>query len=232
MDKTRTISLIGERAAEKLAASSVAVFGLGGVGSYCAEALCRVGVGKLLLCDGDVVSPSNLNRQLYALSSTVGEKKALVAKKRCEDINDGAEIIAAPVFFDQATQNDFDFCGYDFVVDCIDRVTSKLLIIEKARAAGTPVVSCMGTGNRLDCSKFKIADVEKTSGCSLARVMRRELKKRGVSGVPVLFSEEKARLPLAADKRTPASVAFVPAVAGLTLANYVVNRLIDGLLEE
>ena len=230
MDKSRTENLIGKRAVEKLASSSVAVFGLGGVGSYCVETLCRAGVGKLLLCDGDIVQESNVNRQLYALNSTVGKKKAEVAKERCLLINEQAEIVSAPIFFNAETADEFDFSSYDYIIDCIDNVTSKLLLAEKAKEAGVEIISCMGTGNKLDNTRFVVTDIKKTHACPLAKVMRRELKKRGITEYTVLFSDEERKLPVCEDKRTPASVSFVPSVAGITITGYVVNRLIAGLL--
>lgn len=230
MDKSRTENLIGKKAVEKLASSSVAVFGLGGVGSYCVETLCRAGVGKLLLCDGDVVQESNLNRQLYALKNTVGKKKAEVAKERCLLINENARIIAMPIFFNAETADKFDFSSYDYIIDCIDNVTSKLLLAVKAKEAGVKIISCMGTGNKLDNTRFRITDIKKTHACPLAKVMRRELKKRGITDYTVLFSDEERKLPLSDDKRTPASVSFVPSVAGITITGYVVNSLIAGLL--
>ena len=232
MDKSRTKNLIGETAVEKLKKSAVCVFGLGGVGSYCVETLCRAGVGKLLLCDGDVVQESNVNRQLYALKNTIGRKKTEVAKERCLLINEEAEIIAAPIFFNAETADEFDFSSYDYVIDCIDNVTSKLLLAEKAKQAGVKIISCMGTGNKLDNTRFAITDIGNTRSCPLAKVMRRELKKRGITEYTVLYSDEERKLPLCEDKRTPASVSFVPSVAGITITGYVVNALIDGFLPD
>ena len=229
----RTAMLLGNEAIDRLAHSSVAVFGAGGVGSYTIEALARSGVGHLMICDADTVSQSNINRQLYALHSTLGMNKVDVASRRIADINPDARVDARCVFFGADTADSFDFSEYDYVVDAIDTVTSKLLICEKARAAGTPVISCMGTGNKLDPSLLEIADIFSTDTCPLARVMRRELRARGFTELKVLYSRETAIVPLRlepedgqnARKAVPGSVAFVPSAAGLMIAGEVVRTL-------
>ena len=232
MDQTfvREISLIGEENFEKLRAARVAVFGIGGVGSYAAEALVRAGVGHLLFVDGDTVAESNLNRQLIALRSTLGKNKALVMRERALDISPAAEIEAFAGFFDENTADLFDFSRYSFVADCIDNVKAKVLLITRARAAGVPVVSCMGAGNQL-CAAFKVAAIEDTRECPLARIMRRELKKAGVTGVKAVYSEEKPFVPdrsaAAAGEKFIGSVSFVPSVAGLLLAGEIVRGILS-----
>ncbi len=229
----RTELVLGHEAMEKLSKASVAVFGIGGVGSYAAEALVRSGVGRLMLVDDDVVAESNINRQLIALTSTVGKQKALVMKDRALDINPNAEIDARPVRFDESTSDLFDFTGYDYIIDAIDSVTSKILLIERAKAAGVPIICSMGTGNKLYSDSFCIDDIAKTTVCPLARVMRRELKKRGIEGVKVLYSKEPAIAPkensdeelLPGKHRITGSVAFVPSVAGLMLAGEVIRHI-------
>lgn len=218
---------------ERLSRASVAVFGIGGVGSYAAEALSRSGVGRLMLVDDDVVAESNINRQLIALTSTVGKQKALVMRDRALDINPDIKIDARPLRFDESTADMFDFSGYDYIIDAIDSVTSKILLIERAKAAGVPIICSMGTGNKLHADSFSIDDISKTTVCPLARVMRRELKKRGVEGVKVLYSKEPAISPkedsdeelLPGKHRITGSVAFVPSVAGLMLAGEVIRHI-------
>lgn len=229
---SRTEALLGEEKVKRLHGRRVAVFGLGGVGGYAVEALVRSGVGRLDLIDGDGVSVTNLNRQILALQSTIGRNKAEVAAERCRDINPDAEVVARPVFFNESTAAFFDFTLYDYVVDAIDNVTAKLLLAVKCKEAGTPLISCMGAGNKLDPMAFKVADIYSTSVCPLARVMRRELKKRGVEKLKVVYSEEiphalvtEAGEDEAARKPVPASVAFVPSVAGLLIASEVIKEL-------
>lgn len=228
-DFIREISLIGQEKFDKLANSSVAVFGLGGVGSYVAEALVRAGVGKLLICDNDVIAPHNVNRQLFALHSTVGKKKTEVAAERLKDINPDVVIDARDCYFDAATESLFDFSSFDYVADCIDSVTSKLLLVQRSHEAGVPVISCMGTGNKI-YQDFYVADIYKTEACPLAKVMRRELKKRGITSLKTVFSKELPRKPLVfveSNKRqTPSSISFVPPVAGLLLAGEIVRDII------
>ncbi len=221
---SRTEQLLGSVAMQRLSEARVAVFGIGGVGGYVAEALARCGVGALDLFDNDMVSESNLNRQIIALRSTLGQYKVDVMKARIGDISPDTHVKAHRCFYMPDNADFYPFDGYDYVVDAVDTVTAKLTIIERAQAADVPVISCMGTGNKLDPSQLKLADISKTSVCPLARVMRRELRTRGISHVQVVYSTEQ---PTAAveGQRTPASIAFVPAAAGLMLAGEVVRRL-------
>ena len=229
----RTELVLGHEAMERLKNASVAVFGIGGVGSYAAEALARSGIGRLMLVDDDTVAESNINRQLIALASTVGRQKAIVMRDRALDINPNIEIDARPVRFDETTAEQFDFSGYDYIIDAIDSVISKILLIERAKAAGVPIICSMGTGNKLHPECFYIDDISKTTVCPLARVMRRELKKRGIEGVKVLYSKEPAIAPkeesdeelLPGKHRITGSVAFVPSVAGLMLAGEVIRHI-------
>ena len=224
------VSLIGEEKLNKLSASCVAVFGLGGVGGYAVEALARAGVGALDLIDNDTVSVSNRNRQIYALASTVGKRKTEVALARVKDINPAIKVQTYDLFFLPETAENFDFTVYDYIVDAIDTVSGKIALIEKAKQAGVPVISCMGTGNKLDAAAFEVADITKTSVCPLARVMRRELKKRGVEHLKVVYSKEEPHslTEKAGEngKPIPASISFVPPVAGLLLAGEVIKDLI------
>lgn len=218
----RTGMLIGDDGLEKLSKSHVAVFGVGGVGGYVIEALARCGVGELTLIDKDVVSMSNLNRQIIALESTIGQPKTEVMKARIAQICPQLVVHTHETFFLPENSSEFDFTSYDYVVDAVDTVTAKIEIIMKAQAAGVPVISSMGTGNKLDPSKLQIADIYKTSMCPLAKVMRRELKHRGVKHLNVVYSTEAP----AANHRTPGSMAFVPGTAGLLLASKVVRDLL------
>ncbi len=216
----RTARLLGREAVDRLAASAVAVFGLGGVGSYAAEALARAGIGRLLLVDADVVDETNINRQLVALHSTVGRPKAEVMRERVLDIHPACRAEARVEFYPFP----LDFAAFDYVADCVDTVTAKLALIEACRSAGTPVISCMGTGNKLDAGAFEVSRIEDTSVCPLARVMRYELKKRGITGVKCVYSRE---LPRRTDgERVPASVSYVPSSAGLRLAGEIIQDLI------
>lgn len=227
---SRTTMLIGEAAVEKLKRVRVAVFGVGGVGGYAIEALARAGVGAIDLIDNDRVSESNINRQIIALHSTVGRLKTDVMKERLLDINPQMDVRTHNVFFLPENADEFDFSGYDYVVDAIDTVSGKIALIERAKKANVPVISCMGTGNKTNPSAFVVADIEKTSVCPLARVMRRELKKRGISGVKVVYSTEEPHEPSGTKSETgkpvPASISFVPPVAGLLLASAVIKDLI------
>ena len=226
MDKIRLerqITLIGEEKTQLLCNSAVMIFGIGGVGSYTAEALVRCGVGKLILVDFDTVSMSNINRQLIADTTTVGLKKTAVMADRIHKINPECIVIEKDVFVNSDNAKDIiSEEKIDFVVDAIDNVTAKIAIIEYCKEHGIPVISSMGTGNKLDPYKFKIADIEKTSVCPLARVMRRELKLRNIKKVDVLYSEEE---PIVKGERIPASIAFVPSVAGLLIARHVVLNI-------
>ena len=213
---------------DKLSKARVAVFGIGGVGGYVVEALARSGVGKLDLIDKDIVSESNINRQIIALHSTIGQAKTQVMAARVKDINPDIEVCTRDVFFLPETADDFDFTLYDYVVDAIDTVAGKITLIEKANAAGVPVISAMGAGNKLDPTAFEVSDIAKTSVCPLARVMRRELKKRGIEHVKVVYSKEQPVENTQAEngKAVPASIAFVPPVMGLIIAGEVVKDLI------
>ncbi|MBE7708505.1 MAG: tRNA threonylcarbamoyladenosine dehydratase [Cyanobacteria bacterium SIG27] len=219
----RTKNLIGENALEKLASSKVAVFGIGGVGGYVVEALVRAGIGEIDLIDNDTINLTNLNRQIVALHSTIGQFKVDVMELRAKDINPDVKINSFKTFFDKNTINQFDFSKYDYIIDAIDSVKSKLLLIEAAKKLNIPIISSMGTGNKLDPTKFQIADISKTSVCPLARVIRVELKKRGIKNLKVLYSTEA---PIKTGSRTPSSISFVPPAAGLIIASEVVKDLI------
>lgn len=219
----RTRSLIGDEALRKLKNSHIAVFGLGGVGGYAVEALARAGVGKLTLIDNDRVNESNLNRQIIALNSTVGLKKTEAFAARIRDINPQAVVFTEDIFFLPENRNEIDFSLFDYVVDAIDTVSGKIAIIEGCKQCGVPVISSMGTGNKLDPTAFKVTDISKTSVCPLARVMRYELKKRGIRKVKVLYSTEQ---PVKQGDRTPSSISFVPSVAGLIIAGEVIKDII------
>ena len=230
----RTELLFGREAMEKLARSRVAVFGVGGVGGYAVEALARSGVGALDLIDPDRVGLSNLNRQLHALHSSLGRLKVEVAAERVRDINPACTVRTWPVFFLPETRAQFDFTQYDYVVDAIDTVTGKLALIESAREAGVPILCAMGAGNKTEASAFCVADLYKTAACPLARVLRKECRRRGIEHVKVVYSEEKPLRPLAESaeeppegrRAIPGSTAFAPAAAGLILAGEVVKDLI------
>ena len=230
---SRTEMLLGEAAMERLYKAKVAVFGVGGVGGYVVEALARCGIGRLDLCDSDTVSVSNLNRQILATHSTVGMLKVEAAKKRIADINPACVVRTYPFFYLPDTADRFDFKEYDYIVDAIDTVTGKLQLVERAVAAGTPIICSMGTGNKLDPSAFQVADISKTSMCPLARIMRKELGKRGIKHLKVVYSQEEALSPTGWEeeaaalgkRQIPGSVAFVPGAAGLILAGEVIRDL-------
>ena len=230
---SRTGLLLGSDAMEKLKNARVAIFGLGGVGGYVVEALARSGIGALDLIDHDTISETNLNRQIFALRSTIGMDKAEAAKKRVLDINPNISVTVHKSFYGPDTAQLFDFSQYDYIVDAIDTVTAKLALITQAKAAGTPIICSMGTGNKLDPGKFQITDISKTSVCPLARVMRKECAKRGLKHVKVLFStedpipsSEESTEELPEGRRSlPGSVAFVPSVAGLLIAGEVIKDL-------
>ena len=219
----RTQWLLGEAAMERLKKARVAVFGIGGVGGYVAEALARSGVFSLDLIDKDVVSLTNLNRQIVALHSTVGRAKVDVMKERILDINPKAQVRTYECFYLPDTRDKFDFSQYDYVVDAVDTVTAKLELITQAKQSGVPIICSMGAGNKLDPTAFEVADISKTSVCPLARVMRQECKKRGLKDVKVVYSKEK---PQGSGNDAPASCAFVPSVAGLIIAGEVIKDLI------
>ena len=230
MQFSRTELLLGKEGVEKLKRARVAVFGVGGVGGYVVEALARSGVGVLDLIDKDVVSESNINRQIIALHSTVGQLKTEVAANRARDINPQIMVRTHNVFYLPENAQEFDFSQYDYVVDAIDTVSGKIALIEQAKCSNTPVISSMGAGNKLDPTAFEVADITKTSVCPLARVMRRELKKRGIEHVKVVYSKEEPLPSNVADeesgKSVPGSIAFVPSVVGLIIAGEVIKDLI------
>ena len=235
---SRTRLLLGSEGVDRLRSAHVALFGLGGVGGYAAEALARAGIGHIDLIDNDTVSLTNLNRQMLALHSTLGQYKVDAAAARIKDIDPTIEVRTFKTFYLPETANQFDFTQYDYVLDAIDTVTGKLALMQQARDAGVPIISCMGTGNKLDPTGFKVADISKTSGCALSRVIRKECAKRGIKGVKVVYSEE---LPLKVEndaeemaqsreagssrRSLPGSTPFVPGVAGLIMAGQVIRDL-------
>lgn len=238
----RTRLFVGDEPLERLKNARVAVFGVGGVGGFCVEALARAGVGTLHLYDDDTVSESNLNRQLTALHSTVGRPKAEVMAQRVLDINPGCQVKAIRMFYLPQNADQVDLRQYDYVVDCIDTVAAKLELVSRCTALQVKIISAMGSGNKLDPTAFQITDISKTQGCPLARVMRKELRKRGIHHLKVVYSTEEPRSPIrpidgeppkdggvrpssAARRDTPGSISFVPAAAGLVLASAVVREL-------
>lgn len=229
----RTAFLLGEEGVARLQKARVAVFGLGGVGGYVVEALARAGVGSLDLIDRDTISLSNVNRQILALHSTVGMEKCEAARLRVLDINPEAKVNTYCLFYNADTADQFDFTQYDYIVDAIDTVSAKLLMVERAVAAGTPIICSMGTGNKLHPEGFLVADISKTAVCPLARVMRRELGKRGIKHLKVVYSQEDALSPTGWEeeaaaigkRQIPGSVSFVPGAAGLVLAGEVIRTL-------
>ncbi len=238
----RTRILIGDEPLQRLAAARIAVFGVGGVGGYCVEALARSGVGTLHLYDDDTVSESNLNRQIAALHSTLGRPKAEVMAERVRDISPTCDVKWFSLFYLPSTADSVDLTRYDYVVDCIDTVAAKLELVTRCQALQVKLISMMGSGNKLDPSAFRVTDLSKTEGCPLARVMRKELRKRGIHHLKVVYSTELPRPPLkpaeteapvgtdtrpgsAARRDTPGSISFVPAAAGLVLASAVVREL-------
>lgn len=241
---SRTQLVFGKEAMDRLKGSRVAVFGVGGVGGYTVEALARSGVGAIDIIDNDKVCLTNINRQIIATGKTVGKYKVDVAKERIEEINPDCKVTAFRTFYMPETADQFDFTQYDYVVDAIDTVTGKIALIENAKKAGTPIISSMGAGNKVDPTAFEVADIYKTSVCPLARVMRYELKRRGIKKLKVVYSKEKPIPPIAdedpnvengclskADKvpgkrQVPGSTAFVPSVAGLIIAGEVIKDII------
>ena len=219
---SRTELLLGREALERLKASSVAVFGVGGVGGYCVEALARCGIGRLAIVDGDRVAVSNLNRQIIATTDTIGISKVEAMKKRIHSISPDTIIETYPIFYNEENSGIISLDSFDYVVDAIDTVSSKITLIMKAKAANTEVISCMGAGNKLDPTQFEVADIYSTSVCPLAKVMRRELRKRGVESLRVVFSKEE---PVKTGQRVLGSVSFVPSVAGLIIAGEVIRTL-------
>ncbi len=237
---SRTEKLIGKDAVKQLSQCHVALFGLGGVGSYAAEALVRGGIGTLTIVDHDTVAQSNINRQLYALKSTLGKYKTEVAADRLQDINPELKLHTYCCFFSNETKPKFNFSSFHYVIDAIDTVTSKLLLAETCMEHQTPLISCMGTGNKLNPQRLRISDISETTVCPLARVMRRELKKRGIFHLPVVFSDEAPMAHDTADidetqtpgrRSVPGSISFVPPVAGMLLASAVIRSLTDRFSE-
>jgi len=227
---SRTELLVGRENMERFAAARVAVFGVGGVGGYVVEALARTGIGTLDLIDHDIISESNINRQIIATTKTVGEYKVDAAKRRIQEINPEAKVNTYKTFYMPETADWFDFTEYDYVVDAIDTVTGKIEIIMQAEKAGVPVISSMGAGNKLNPAAFEVADIYKTSVCPLAKVMRRELKKRNIKHLKVVYSKEEPLAPLVKIKeekrrQLPGSMAFVPSAAGLIIAGEVIRDL-------
>ncbi|MCM1321215.1 MAG: tRNA threonylcarbamoyladenosine dehydratase [Bacteroides sp.] len=244
----RTKMLLGAEKMERLARARIAIFGIGGVGGYAAEALARSGIGAFDLIDNDVVSVTNINRQIIALSSTIGQLKVHAAEQRIHEINPEATVAAYPVFYLPQTANTFDFSEYDYVIDAVDTVSAKIDIVIQAKKSGVPVISSMGAGNKFYPSSFEIADIYDTSVCPLARVMRREMRKRGITELKVVYSKEQPLVPKCAfdisvlpsdecekfpnasknsfRKNTPASIVFAPAAAGLLIASAVIDDLL------
>ena len=227
---SRISLLFGEEAINVLNNAHIAVFGIGGVGGFVTEALVRSGIQHIDIIDNDIVALSNINRQIIATHSTLGRPKVDVMKERILDINPEAEVNAFQCFYLPETKNQFDFTKYDYVVDAIDTVTAKIQLIQQAKAAGTKIICAMGAGNKLDPTRFEIADISKTSVCPLARVMRQECKKRGIKDVKVLYSKEKPISPKITEKSesgkpVPGSTAFVPSVAGLIIAGEIIKDL-------
>lgn len=226
----RTRRLIGEDALNRLKNAKILVFGIGGVGGYTCEALARAGVGQIDIVDKDVVDITNINRQIIATHLTLGRPKVEVAKERILSINPLAKVDAKQCFYLPERAGDFNFSNYDYIVDAVDNVTAKIDIICQAKMADTPVISSMGTGNKLDPTMFKVADIEKTKVCPLAKVVRKELRARGIKGVKVVYSEEEPKKnpgDSLEESRTPASISFVPSVAGLIIAGEVIKYFLD-----
>ena len=228
---SRTVSLIGEENFMKLQKARVAVFGIGGVGGYVTEALARGGIGTLDLIDRDTVSISNINRQIIALTSTLGRYKAEVAAERAKDISPDIKVNVYNMFYTPETAGEFDFSQYNYIVDAIDTVTGKIELVMQAEKTHTPIISSMGTGNKLEPVRFEVSDIYHTSVCPLARVMRRELKKRGIPKLKVVYSKEEPMPVKQYDEMTkkpvPASISFVPSVAGLIIAGEVIKDIIS-----
>lgn len=227
---SRTALLLGEEAMNNLEKKKVLLFGVGGVGGYALEALVRSGIGRVDIVDNDIIAESNINRQIIALNSTIGQYKVDVAKARALDINQSCEVFAHRTFFLPENASEFDFAAYDYVIDAIDTVRSKLGIVMAAQAAGVPVISSMGAGNKLDPTRFEVSDIYKTSVCPLAAAMRRLCRKNNVRPFKVVYSKEEPMTPMTSDevsskRQTPGSTAFVPSVVGLIIASVVVREL-------
>ena len=230
---SRTWILFGDEAMERLGRSHVAVFGVGGVGGYTVEALARSGIGQLSVIDPDDVGLSNINRQILATHSSLGMLKVEAARKRILDINPNAKVNTYPVFYTPETADTIDLKQFDYIIDAIDTVTGKLCLVERAVEAGVPIISCMGAGNKMDGTAFQVADISKTSVCPLARIMRKELKKRGINHLKVVYSTEDAIKPHGAEeeaaaigkRQIPGSTSYIPGIAGLLLAGEVIKDL-------
>ena len=223
---TRTEMLLGREGVDRLKGSAVIVFGVGGVGGYTVEALARAGVGHIAVVDSDTVSESNINRQIIATSATVGRKKVDVIEERIHEISPDIKVEKYDIFFENDVKCKIDFTKYDYIVDAIDSVSSKVLLIECANEAGVPIISSMGTGNKLDPTAFRVADISKTKVCPLARAVRTRLRKIGINHLKVVYSEEEPHVTAADGERLPpASVSFVPGVAGLILAGQIIVDL-------
>lgn len=250
---SRTEMVLGAEAMDKLKGSKVAVFGIGGVGTYVVEGLVRCGVGTLGIVDDDKICLTNINRQLIATRKTVGKQKTEAMKQRVLDINPKANVIEYQCFYTEETADEIDLSGYDYIVDAIDTVSSKLILIERAKALNIPIISCMGAGNKLDPTQFEVADIYKTSMDPLAKVMRHELRARGIKSLKVVYSKEKPRKPIEDENtscknqcicppgtkrkcevrhQVPGSVSFVPSVAGLIIASEVVKDLVGDVVSE
>jgi tRNA A37 threonylcarbamoyladenosine dehydratase len=235
----RTAMLIGEDSLEKLRQAKVAVFGIGGVGGYATEALARAGVGELHLCDADTVSETNINRQIIATYETVGMLKTDAFEERIRSVDKDCKVVKYPIFYTDDEAYRFDFASFDYIIDAIDTVSAKISLAVRAEEAGVPIIAAMGAGNKLDPTAFEVTDIYKTSVCPLARVMRTELKKRGVKRLKVVYSKEPARTPMEissktptpcdenSKKRSPASISFVPSAAGLIIASEVIKDIIN-----
>lgn len=240
---TRTEILIGKENIEKLKNSSVIIFGVGGVGSFCVEAIARCGVSNIHIVDDDTISITNINRQIIATHSTIDKNKTEVVKQRILDINPNANVTISKIFYTKDTVNTIDLSKYDYVIDAIDTISSKILLVEEATKLNVPIISSMGTGNKLDPTKFVVSDIYKTSMCPLAKVMRYELKKRGIKKLKVVYSTEKPIKPAPINidenakstspfrdtnkrRETPGSISFVPSVAGLIIASQVINDIL------
>ena len=219
----RSRPLYGDKGLEALAHSRVAIFGIGGVGGHAAEAIARSGIGHIELFDRDVVELTNINRQIVALTSTVGQPKAEVMRRRILDINPDADVISHEIFYLPENADSVNLASFDMVLDCIDTLSAKLELVSRAKAAGTPIISAMGAGNKLDPSRFQVADIYSTSVCPLAKAMRHELRKRGVTDLTVVYSQEEP----AVSCRTPASTSFAPGVMGMIMAAEAVKILLQ-----
>lgn len=229
---SRTANIYGEKAIEKLNNSHVAVFGVGGVGGYVVEALARSGIGKFTLVDNDTICESNLNRQIIATYDSIGKDKVTVMKERILSINPDAVVITKKCFFLPENQDDFDFSQYDYVVDAVDTVSAKIALVLKAQEANVPIIASMGAGNKIDPTQFVVTDIYKTEMDPLAKVMRRELKSRGIKHLKVVYSKEKPIVPVVSERKAPGSNAFVPSTCGLIIASEVIKDLTEFVIKK